>query len=78
MPTKSPRCSGKIFQRLLARADAIGQNHFAHRRQPLIAEEHVLGATEPDAFSAKLPRDLGIERRVGVGTHAQPAKLVSP
>ena len=68
----------QFFERLLARADAIRQNHFAHCRQPLIAEEHVLGATQADAFGAKLARNFRIARRVGVGAHAQPAKLIGP
>ena len=68
----------QFFERLLARADAFGQNHLAHRREPLIAEEHVLGATKPDSFGAKLARHLRIARRVGIGAHAQPAKLVGP
>ena len=46
-----------------SRAYAIGQYHFAHYRQSLIAKEHVFGATQTDAFSAKLARNLRIARR---------------
>ena len=34
----------QFFKRLLPGADAVRQNHLAHKGQPLIAEEHVLRA----------------------------------
>ena len=36
----------------------LGEDHLAHRRDPLVAEEHVLGAAQADA--------LGAERRAAV------------
>ncbi len=48
----------QLFERLFARADAFRKNHLAHRRETLIAKEHVLGATQADSFGAKLPRRL--------------------
>src|SRR5262249_32797088 len=68
----------KFFQRLLARANAISENHLAHRRQTLIAEEHVFGATQPDSLCTKAARCPGIKWRVGVSPDAQLAKLVGP
>src|SRR5688500_17183324 len=68
----------QLLERFFAGAYAIGQYHLAHYRQSLIAKEHVLGATQTDAFGAKLARHLRIARRVGVGANSQPAKLVGP
>ena len=49
---------------LVARDD-----HLAHRVDAVALEEHVLGATEPDALGAEAARDARIVRRVGVGAH---------
>src|SRR4030095_14185117 len=68
----------KFLQSLLTRADAIGENHLAPRRQSLIAKEHVLSAAKADALGAKAPRRPGIQRSVRVGPHTQAAKLVGP
>ena len=46
-------------------------------RQP-VAEEHVLGAAEPDALGAEAARHLRVVREVGVGAHAERAELVGP
>ena len=32
----------------------FGQDHLAHRDDPIALEEHVLGAAEPDALGAEL------------------------
>src|SRR6185503_18453167 len=42
----------QLFECLFARADALGEDHLAHDGESLIAEEHVLGATQSDSFSA--------------------------
>ena len=68
----------QLLERFLARADAFRKNHLAHRGEPLIAKEHVLGATKPDAFRAKLSRGLRVERRVGICAHAQPPEVIGP
>src|SRR5687767_2503910 len=38
----------------------------------------MLGATQADAFGAKLARNFRIAWRVSIGAYSQPAKLVSP
>ena len=68
----------QFLERLLARAHAIGEDHLAHGGESLIAKEHMLGAAEADAFSAKAARRLRIQRRVAISTHAQPPELVGP
>ena len=55
-----------------------GEDHLHDVRQPLRAEEHVLGAAEADAAGAEAERHLGVLRHVGVGADAEPAHLVGP
>src|SRR5439155_11416595 len=50
----------EFLEGFFARADAIGQNHFAHRSQSLIAKEHMFRATKANTFRAKATRDLGV------------------
>jgi hypothetical protein len=38
----------------------VGQDHLAHRVEPLLAEEHVLGAAQADALGAELARPGGV------------------
>ena len=47
-------------------------------RQPLVAEEHVLGAAEADALGAELARLRRVLGRVGVRAHLEPAEVVGP
>src|SRR6185369_10698801 len=68
----------QLLERFLTRADALRKNHLAHCCESLIAEEHVLRATEADSLGAKLPRRLRIQRRVRIRPHAQTAKAVGP
>ena len=68
----------QFFERFLARADALRQNHLAHCRQSFLAEEHVFGATQSNAFGAKSTRNLGIARSVGIRAHSQSPKFVGP
>jgi hypothetical protein len=46
--------------------------------QPVLGEEHVLGAAEADAARAEGEGDLGVARDVRVGADAQPPDLVRP
>ena len=69
----------QFLQRFLASADAVRKNHLAHCGQSLIAKEHVLSATQADAFGAK--RRAQSLRRSGVSAFARTrksAKLVGP
>ena len=68
----------KIHQGLLSRADAVGQNHLAHRGQPFVAKEHVFRAAKPDAFRAHRAGHARIMRRVGICADGQAAKIVGP
>ena len=52
-------------------ASVVGQDHLLHDRQPLVAEEHVLGAAEADPLGAELAGAGGVLRRVGVRAHAR-------
>ena len=58
--------------------DVAGEDHLAHGGDALLVEEHVLGAAEADALGAEVPRGARVERRVGVGAHAQAPHLVGP
>ena len=55
-----------------------GEDHLLHDRQPLVAEEHVLGAAEPDSLRAELTRLRRVLRVVGVRAHLQTAYVVRP
>src|SRR5205085_9640247 len=44
----------------------------------LIAEKHVFGAAQSDAFSAKAARGLRIERSVAIRAHTEATELVGP
>src|SRR6185436_10633187 len=48
-----------------------GVDHLAHADDPLLGEEHVLGAAEADAVRAEEPRRARVVRRVGVRAHAE-------
>ena len=45
----------------------VGEDHAAHDRQPVLAEEHVLGPAEADAFGAELTGVGGVGSVVRVG-----------
>ena len=55
-----------------------GHDHLAHHGEPLVAEEHVLGAAQADPLGAELARPDRILGRVGVRAHPEPADLVGP
>ena len=79
MPTKSSRWNGRSLSSALSRAVRVGgEDHLAHGGDALVVEEHVLGAAEADALGAEVARGARVERRVGVGAHAQRAHLVGP
>ena len=69
-------------QQLRQRGAAAGlvarHDHLPHRADALGVEEHVLGAAQADALGAELARRLGVERRFGVGAHAQAARRRPP
>ena len=54
------------------------EDHLLHDGQPILAEEHVLGAAEADALRAELARLRGVLGVVGVRAHLQAARLVGP
>ena len=55
----------------------VGEDHALHDREP-VAEEHVLGAAQADAFGAELARLLRVLGKVGVRAHLEAAQLVGP
>ncbi len=55
-----------------------GEDHLLHHRQPLLAEEHVLGAAEPYPLRAELARLRRVLGVVGVCAHLEPPQLVGP
>mmetsp|Transcript_37749 Transcript_37749/g.118185 ORF Transcript_37749/g.118185 Transcript_37749/m.118185 type:complete len:920 (-) Transcript_37749:644-3403(-) len=56
----------------------LREDHAAHGGEASLVEEHVLRAHEADALGAVLAGDGGVLRRVGVGEHAQAARVVGP
>ena len=58
----------------------LGEDHPAHDRQAVLAEEHVLGAAQADALGAELAGVGGVGTVVGVGPHGELAlaDLVGP
>ena len=66
MPTKSSRCNGSSTrQRVRALLVGLRQDHRAHRLDPVLAEEHVLGPAEPDPLRAEFAA-----RRASAGVSA--------
>ena len=59
----------ELGERAAAPALVARDDHLAHRRDAVALEEHVLGAAEPDALGAEVPRDARVVRRVGVRAH---------
>ena len=56
----------------------VREDHLLDDRQALVAEEHVLGAAEPDPLSAELARLRRVGRRVRVRVHLQAPDVVRP
>ena len=65
-------------ERVAAALLVAGEDHLLHDGQPLLAEEHVLGAAEADALRAELARLRGVLGVVGVRAHLQVPRLVGP
>ena len=70
------RGSSSASARLLVRL-GLGHDEVLDELAPL-AEEHVLGAAQPDALGAEAPGAPGVLRGVGVGAHPQAAAGVRP
>src|SRR5258708_19356956 len=68
----------ELFERFFACASTVRENHLTHRRQTLIAKEHVFSATEAYAFSSHLSRHARIVRRVSIPAHGKTADAVVP
>src|SRR6185295_3998282 len=68
----------QFFKSLFTSANTFRQDHLAHGRQSLIAKEHVFCSTEPNAFRAKLPSRLRVQRCIGVCSDTQTTKLIRP
>ena len=65
-------------ERVAAAALVRGEDHLLHHRQPLLAEEHVLGAAEADPLRAELARLRRVLGVVGVRAHLEAPQLVGP
>ena len=77
-PSKSDRWNGNSRRARASRRLVLGEDHLAARRQPLFAEEHVLGAAEPDALRAETRARVGVVRRVGVRAHSELSVAIRP
>ena len=53
IPTKSRCWKGRSLASASRAASPVGEDHLAHARDPLLVEEHVLGAAEADALGAE-------------------------
>jgi len=56
----------------------LGEDHLAHRRQPIGGHEHVLGAAQADTLGTQLTSLGRILEVVGIGAHAHRPHLVGP
>ena len=71
IPSKSDCWNGSSRSSAARRpVSVVGEDHLLHDRQPLLAEEHVLGAAEADPLGAELARPRRVLRVVGVRAHA--------
>ena len=68
----------QLVERLAPIGFCLRQDHLLHDRDAAFAEEHVLGAAQPDAASAERIRDLRLIRQIRVRAHAEAAVLVRP
>ena len=79
MPMKSSLLERlELGQRGLAAGLVVGEDHLPHGDDPLVAEEHVLGAAQADPLGAELAGLGGVLGRVGVGADLERADLVGP
>ncbi len=63
----------ELGQGLAAILFGVAQDHGLHVRQPVLGEEHVLGAAQADALSAEAARRFGVARDIGIGADAEAA-----
>ncbi len=56
----------------------IREDHALHDREPLLLEEHVLGAAEADSSGSVGTGTLRIRGVVGIGPHIELAPIISP
>ena len=63
----------QLVQRLPAVGLVVGEDHFLDDRDASLAEEHVLGAAQPDAAGAEGIGELGLIRQIRVGADAHAA-----
>ena len=65
----------QLGERRLLRLLVVGDDEVLHQLAAL-AEEHVLGAAQPDALGAEAAGPGGVLGGVGVGAHLQAARAV--
>ena len=68
---------GQLLERGALLRVVGGEDEPLHDRQA-VAEEHVLGAAQPDALGAEPARDQRVLRLVGVRAHLEHPQLVGP
>ena len=68
----------QLGERGAAFAVVGGEDHPPHVLDPVVLEEHVLGAAQPDALGAVVEGVLGHGRRVGVGAYLYVPETVRP
>ena len=68
----------QLVERLPAVGLVVGEDHFLHDGNPSLAEEHVLGAAQPDAARAERVGELGLIGQIRVGADAHAPELVRP
>ncbi len=68
----------QLVERFPALGLVVGEDHPLHDRDAAFAEEHVLGAAQPDAARAERVRELRLVRQIGVRTDAEAPVLVGP
>ena len=74
MPRKSSRWTdAQLLEGLGLLGRRVGQDHPPHHRQPVLAQEHVLGAAQADPLGAQAAGVGGVVAGVGVGPHGQVA-----
>ena len=54
----------------------VREDHLANRRDSLLSQEHVLGATEADPLGSSLPGVGGLLGGIRVGAHPEPPAIV--
>src|SRR4029450_11457584 len=62
----------------LSLARAMAEDHPPLRGPPLLAQEHVLRAAQPDPLGAPLDGVGRLAGGVGIGPHLEPPDLISP